>query len=55
MNKMIERGLNYANYIIKEMTDLFETRVENLDPRGERKNLLRPPRIKKDLHKEKEK
>ena len=29
-NKMIEHGFNYADSIIKEMTDFFETRSENL-------------------------
>ena len=31
-NKMIEQGVNYAYSTVKEMTDLFETRVENLKP-----------------------
>ena len=31
-NKVIEQGFNYADYTIKEMTDFFETRVENLKP-----------------------
>ena len=30
-NKMIEQGFNYANSTTKEMTDLCETRVENLE------------------------
>ena len=38
-NKMIEQGFNYADSTVKEMTDLFETRVENLEPRKIRKNL----------------
>ena len=29
-NKMIEQGFNYAESTIKEMSDFFETRVENL-------------------------
>ena len=29
-NKMIEQGFNYADSTVKEMTDLFETRAENL-------------------------
>ena len=29
-NKMIEQGFNYADSIIKEMTDFFQTRIENL-------------------------
>ena len=32
---MIEQGFNYADYTIKEMSDFFETRVENLEPREE--------------------
>ena len=36
-NKMIEKGFNYADSTVKEMTDLFETRVENLEPREDRK------------------
>ena len=34
---MIEQGLNYADYTIKEMTYFFETRVENLEPKEEKK------------------
>ena len=29
--KMIEQGFNYTDSTIKEMTDFFETRVENLE------------------------
>ena len=36
-NKMIEQGFNYADSTIKEMTDFFETRVENLEPKEDRK------------------
>ena len=36
-NKMIEQGLNYADSIMKEMTDFFETRVENLEPKEDKK------------------
>ena len=36
-NKMIEQGFNYADSTIKEMTDFFETRVENLEPKEEKK------------------
>ena len=32
-NKMIEQGFNYAHSTIKEMSDYFETRVENLEPK----------------------
>ena len=34
---MIEQDLNYADSNIKEVTDLFETRVENLEPKEEKK------------------
>ena len=33
---MIEQGFNYADYTIKEMTDIFETRVENFEPNEEK-------------------
>ena len=36
-NKMIEQGFNYAASTIKEMTDFFETRVENLEPKKDKK------------------
>ena len=35
---MIEQGFNYTNSPVKEMTDLFETRVENLEPEEEKKS-----------------
>ena len=38
-NKMIEQGFNYADSLIKEMTDFFETRVENLEPKEEKKKI----------------
>ena len=34
---MIEQGFNYADSTIKEMTNFSETRVENSEPREERK------------------
>ena len=43
-NKIIEQGFNYADSTIKEMSDFFETRVENLEPKDDRKNLLHLPR-----------
>ena len=46
-NKTIEQELIYADSTVKEITDLFETRVENLEPRDEKKNLLWPPRKRK--------
>ena len=36
-NKMIEQGFNYLDYTIKEMTDFFETRAKNLEPKKEKK------------------
>ena len=36
-NKMIEPGFSYADSTIKEITDLFETRVENLEPKEDKK------------------
>ena len=34
---MIEQGFNYADSTIKEMTDFFETSVENLEPKWDKK------------------
>ena len=39
-NKMIEQGFHYVNSTIKEMTDFFETRVDNLDPEEDKKKSL---------------
>ena len=36
-NKIIEQGFNYADSTIKKMTDLFETGVENLEPKEDTK------------------
>ena len=36
-NKMIEQGFNYADSAINEMTDIFKTRVENLEAKEEKK------------------
>ena len=36
-NKMIKQGFNYADSIIKEMTDFFGTRVENLEHKEDKK------------------
>ena len=38
-NKMIEKGFNYADSTIKEMTDFFEIKVETLEPKEGKKNL----------------
>ena len=34
---MIEQGFNYVDSTIKDVTDFFETRVENLDPKKDKK------------------
>ena len=34
---MIKQGLNLADFTIKKITDFFETRVENLEPKEDRK------------------
>ena len=34
---MIKQGFNYADSTIKEMIDFFETRVENLEPKEDKK------------------
>ena len=36
-NKMFEQGFNYADSTIKDMTNFFETRVEKLEPKEDRK------------------
>ena len=36
-NKMIEHVFNYADSTIKEMSDFFATRVDNLEPKEEKK------------------
>ena len=36
-NNMIEQNFNYAYSTVKEMTDFFETRVESLKPKEEKK------------------
>ena len=41
---MIEQGFNYADSTVKEKTDIFETRVENLEPIEEKKDLQQLPR-----------
>ena len=34
---MIEQGCTYTDSTIKEMTDFFQTKVENLEPKKEKK------------------
>ena len=36
-NKMIEEGFNYADFTVKEMTKIFEIKVENLEPKKEKR------------------
>ena len=33
---MMEQGFNYADSTIKEVSDFFETRVENLEPKEDK-------------------
>ena len=40
MEKQDEQGFNYADSNIKEMTDFFETRVENIEPKEEKKKKI---------------
>ena len=54
-NKMIEQGFNYADSTIKEMTDFFETRVENLEPNEDRKKIFSNCQEKPQKSKEEEK
>ena len=53
-NKMIEQGFNYTDSTVREMTEFLETRVENLEPKEDKKNLQqlqRNPRISKSIRK----
>ena len=43
---MIDQGFNYADSTIKEMTDFFQTRVENLEPQGDKKILMTAKKLK---------
>ena len=36
---MIEQGFNYADLTIKEKSDFFETRVENLEPKEDKSSV----------------
>ena len=36
-NLMVEQSFNNADSTVREMTDFFETRVENLKPKKEKK------------------
>ena len=39
-NKMIEQGLNYSNSTNKKMTYFLKTRIENLEPREDKKRVF---------------
>ena len=47
-NKTIEHGFNHANSVVDKITDFFETRVENLEPRENKKNSSVSYKKKKD-------
>ena len=51
---MTERGFNNADSTVKEMIDFFETRVEIMEPKEDKKNLqqlTKNPRTNKPLKK----
>ena len=50
-NKIMKQGFNYADSTIKEMTNLFETRVENLEPKEDRKKSSAASKKSKKAHK----
>ena len=52
---MIEQGFHYADYTIEEMADLFETRVENLEPKEDRKKSSAVSKKSKKSHKKRKK
>ena len=45
---MIEQGFNYSDSNIKEMTDFFEARVENLEPKEDNNKSSAAAKISKD-------
>ena len=47
-NKIIKQLFNYAESTIKEMTDIFETKVENLEPKEEKKKSSAAAKKSKD-------
>ena len=52
---MIKQGFNYTISTIKEMSDFFETRVENFEPKEEEKKSSSPARkTKKKIKKRKQ-
>ena len=48
-NKMIDQGFNYADSTIKAMTNIFKNRVENVEPKEDKKNLHQLPRKVRNL------
>ena len=46
---MIEQGFNYVDSTIKEMTDIFEIRVENLEPKEDWKKSSAASKKPRDL------
>ena len=49
--EMIEQGFNYVDSTIKEMTDFFETRVQNLKPKEDKKKSSAAAKKFKESHK----
>ena len=47
INKIIEQSFNYPNSIIKEMTDFFETGVENLEPKEDKNEFSKASKKRK--------
>ena len=45
---MIEQGLNYEDSTVKEMTDIFETRLKNLEPKENEKKSSTAAKKSKD-------
>ena len=45
---MIEQGFNYACFMVKEVTDIFETRIENLEPKEDKKKSSAATKKSKD-------
>ena len=45
---MIEQSFNYRDSLVEEMTDFFETREENLEPRDDRKKPSTESKKKKE-------
>ena len=52
---MIEHVFNYADSTIKEMTDFFETKVKNLEPKEDKKKSSAAAKKTKKSHKKRKK